>query len=446
MLSTIILNWNRVELLRECVASYFATVGDDYELMVVDNASTDGSRNYLRDLEATHGVRVFYLDENIGGEGLNLAVPHTRGELIHFSENDQIFLPGWRENVETAFAAFPDLGQYSLFSDTPTDDEAWEPKRGQLRFSRGKIIYQTPDNVGISAILRADLLRERGIQVANIVGVKLKLPDDGRLSRDVRLAGYNCAYSDRYYVRNVGHEPGEFERIPEYYAENYTSKPWTGVAGWRARVEEQRSWPKAQRHSLAFPARPPIPEKTPIPVNGRPARLWSMYDGNTAETEVLDLMLTLTRLAKPAHVIETGTWLGLMSCAIGKGLIANGFGDLTTLEIDPDVHRAACANIADNGLSGVVDAKCVSSMEFLPDRTYDMAVFDSETYLRLDEFRRFRPWLKAGAVVVFHDTAPHHQHVIAGIVKLLQEGALHGVNFPTPRGVFIGRITYASGT
>jgi len=46
----------------------------------------------------------------------------------------------------------------------------------------------------------------------------------------------------------------------------------------------------------------------------------------------------------------------------------------------------------------------------------------------------------------FHDTAPHHQWVIAGIVELLKEGALYGVNFPTPRGVFVGRVNYATGT
>jgi len=446
MLSTIVLNWNRVELLRRCVDSYLTTVGADYELMIVDNASTDGSRDYLRRLETTGQARVFYLEENIGGEALNVAIPLTRGELIHLSENDQIFLPGWRQHVESVFAAFPGLGQLSLFSDTPTDDEAWEPKRSRLVFSSGKILYEAPDNVGTSSVLRGFLLRERGIEISNVERIEIKLPDDGKLSRDVRAAGHWCAFSDRYYVRNIGHEPEEFARNPDYYAENYANKPLTGVAGWHSRVEEQRSRPRIERQSLAFPGRQPIPEKTAVPVNGRPARTWSMFDGNTAETEVLDLMLTLTRLVKPTHVIETGTWLGLMSCAIARGLVANGFGDLTTLEIDPAIHQAACATITESGFGAVVDARCASSMEFIPDRIYDMAIFDSETHLRLDEFRRFRPWLKPGAVVIFHDTAPHHQWVIAGIVTLLQEGALHGVNFPTPRGIFIGRVTYATGT
>lgn len=442
-LSTIILNWNRVELLRQCIDSYLATVKDDYELMIIDNASSDGSIEYLRQIEMENRARVFYLEENSGGEGFNLAIPQTTGDLIHLCENDQVFLPGWRDHVESAFNAFPGLGQLSLFSDTPTDDEAWEPKPSRLRFSKGKILYEAPNNIGTSSILPAALLRESGIRIANVENIQVKLPDDGRLSRDVRAAGRWCAFSDRYYVRNVGHEPSEFLRNLPYYAENYANKPLTGVAGWLDRIKKQQALPRVRRYSLAFPDRDPIPEKTAQPVNGVPARLWSMFDGNTAETEVLDLMLTLTRLVKPNHVIETGTWLGLSACAIGRGLVANGFGDLTTLEIDPEVHAAASATIAQCGLDTVVDARCMSSMEFTPDRTYDMAVFDSELGLRLSEFRRFRPWLKDGALILFHDTAPHH-HVVGDAVRsLITEGALAGVDLPTPRGVFIGKTTKA---
>jgi predicted O-methyltransferase YrrM len=246
-------------------------------------------------------------------------------------------------------------------------------------------------------------------------------------------------------VRNVGHEPEEFDRDPAYYEENYANKPLTGVAGWRARIERQAGRPKPRRQSLAFPERQPVPERTPQAVNGAPARLWSMYDSHTAESEILDLILALTRLVKPAHVIETGTWLGLSSCAIAQGLAANGFGDLTTLEADAEIHRAACDNIERSGLGGIVDARLCSSLEFTPDRVYDMALFDSEGPPRLDEFRRLKPWLKPGATVIFHDTAPHCQGVIGAIVALLKEGAIHGVNLATPRGVFIGRVAYATG-
>jgi len=374
LLSTIILNWNRAALLKQCVDSYLATVNGDWELMIVDNASSDGSREYLKGLEAATPVQVSYLDENLGGEGFNRAIPLTRGDLVHLSENDQVFLPGWCEYVRAAFAAHPLLGQLSLFADTPTDDEAWEPKTTYLRFAKGIIVYEA-HNVGTSSVVRGELFREGGIRIGNIEHGSGKLPDDAKLSADIRAAGYACAFSDKYHVRNVGHEITEFERDPQYYFQNYASKPLVGEAGWRARVDELRSRPRVKRLSAAFPEREPIPEKTLVPVNGRPARLWSMFDGNTAEVEVLDLLFVLTRLVKPSHVIETGTWLGLSSCAIGRGLVANGFGELTTLEINPDVHQIALENITRDGLGAVVDARLTASMDFTPDRIYDMALF-----------------------------------------------------------------------
>jgi O-antigen biosynthesis protein len=128
MLSTIILNWNRRYLLEQCVESYLETVGNYFELIIVDNASTDSSIEYLRNLEASGSAKLIYLNENMGGEAFNRAVPLSRGELIHLSENDQIFLPGWYDHVVSSFDSFGDLGQLSLFSDTPTDEEVWESK------------------------------------------------------------------------------------------------------------------------------------------------------------------------------------------------------------------------------------------------------------------------------------------------------------------------------
>ena len=441
MLSTIILNWNCDYLLQRCVESYFDTVGPDFELMVVDNASSDRSKEFLESLQGNSAVRCFFLKENIGGEALNVAIPLAIGELIHLSENDQIFLPGWREHAEVAFKTFEDLGQLSLFSDTPTDDEAWAPKELHLRFSKGKILYEAHGNVGTSSIIRARLLRQLGIRVENAVRENSKMPDDRKLSENIKAAGFWCAWSDRYYVRNVGHEVAEFIMNPAYYRENYANKPSVGVAGWQQRIQERNKIPRPFRQSLALPTCKATPEKTPHLVNGKSARLWSMFDGFTAECEVLDFLMTLTRLIKPAAVLETGTWLGLSSCAIGRGLMNNGFGHLTTLEINPEAHQTALENIASQKLTEWIEARLVSSLEFVPNCRYDMAIFDSELELRETEFRRFLPYLSEGAVVIFHDVAPHHQFVADGLRTLMSERVVFGIDFPTPRGIFIGKTT-----
>lgn len=440
LLSTVILNWNRDYLLRRCVESYFATVGPAFELVIIDNGSTDGSRDYLQSLPSLDSLRLILLDDNRGGAAFNLAIPVTNGELIHLTENDQVFLPGWREYAEAAFDGFADLGQLALFADTPTDGEAWEAKPSHLRFAKGTIVYEAHGNVSTSSIVRAELFRNRGVRIENIEAGQYRFPNDLKLSQDIKDAGYWCGWSDRYYVRNVGHEVAEFAARGTYYAQNYASKPWLGVTGWHKRIEARNGIPRPIRLSQAVPRPHAIPERTLGLVDGRPARLWSMFDSTTAETEVLDFLYALTRLVKPAHVLETGTWLGLSACAIGRALRHNGFGHLITLEDDPAAHSAALENIESYHLADVIDVRLLSGMEFVPNCRYDMAVFDSNPETREAEFRRLSPDLSDGAFVAFHDTVLHSQVVGEGVKRLLDEGAISGLDFPTPRGLFVGRL------
>jgi hypothetical protein len=133
-------------------------------------------------------VKVIRLDENIGGEAFNCAIPMARSDLIHLTENDQIFLPGWHSHGIASFDAFNDLGQLSVFSDTPTDDDSWEAKPSHLRFGKRKILYEMHNNVGTSSVIRASLSRN-GLQVKNIVMREYKFPDGSRLSADIKSMG-----------------------------------------------------------------------------------------------------------------------------------------------------------------------------------------------------------------------------------------------------------------
>lgn len=440
MLSTIILNWNRERLLRRTVASYLATTeGSAIELCIVDNASTDGSGAYLDELaRAQPQIRVLRLPENIGGKAYNLVIGDARGDLIHLSENDQEFLPGWVDHARDAFETFPDLGQLSLHHDVPADDEAWVAKPSRLRFAKGKILYEALGNVGTSSLLRASIVRERGVRVSNHEHGAIKFPNDGALSDAVKSAGYWVAWSDRYYARNLGHLVSEFEAEPDYYRENYASKPWLGEAGWRERIEAQRRIPKPVRNSIVLSGAPALPEKTEPPVGAKPARLWSMFDGWTAEVEVLDFLYALVRLVKPALALETGTWLGWSACAIGRALQANGFGRLISLETNPEAYAVAQRRAVELGVTDSVDLRLESSLDFSPRDVVEFALLDSETTIRETEFRRFLPWLAPGATIVFHDTAVHHKVVGDGVNRLITEGLLEGVTLPTPRGIFVG--------
>jgi len=112
VISTILLNWNRADLLEKTLESYLSTIRTPFELFIIDNASTDTSRDVInRVTEQYPNVSAIFLPENQGGKAFNVALPLCRGRFIHFSENDLEYLPGWDAYVLRAFEDFPKLGQ-----------------------------------------------------------------------------------------------------------------------------------------------------------------------------------------------------------------------------------------------------------------------------------------------------------------------------------------------
>ena len=87
-IAIIIVNWNGGELLRRCLESVAQHPPSlDYEVVVVDNASTDGSREWLESLGAR--VRLIKNDENAGfGRANNQGFAATEAPLLFLLNSD----------------------------------------------------------------------------------------------------------------------------------------------------------------------------------------------------------------------------------------------------------------------------------------------------------------------------------------------------------------------
>jgi glycosyltransferase involved in cell wall biosynthesis len=449
IVSTIILNWNRATSLQRLMHSYADTVTGPAEIVVVDNNSSDDSRlvidaarQFLPKLE------VVFLNKNIGGEAINVCFDRITGDLIHIAENDQVFLPGWTDHAREAFDCFSDLGQLSFFGPVANDEQVWGVRPFHLRFSRGKVLYEAHGNLTTSSVLRSELIRNHDIRVQNLRELTAnsdKFPDNARLSEDVRKAGYWCAWSDRYYARNLGHEIDELERDRSYYQQNDTSKSWLEPEGHERCIDEVRGRSRVRRHSLVFPQLATIilPEKTVSTIANKSAQLWSMFDGWTAEIEVLDFLYALVRMTKPNRAVETGTWLGRSAIAIASALRDNGFGHLLTIEQSDEVAEIALRNIEQENLGELITLRVANSLEVeVGHETYDFALFDSDVPLRGAEFTKFYDKLEPGAIVIFHDTGVEF-HEAGGednVIDLMTMGMLEGIFLDTPRGIFFGRV------
>ncbi|PVX23471.1 MAG: hypothetical protein CW691_10490 [Candidatus Bathyarchaeum sp.] len=93
--SIVIVNFNGRELLKQCLHTLLNTDYPNYEIVVVDNASTDGS---VAALEASFGsnpkIRIVDNRENVGhAEGCNIGARMTNGQYIVFLDSDIQFEP-----------------------------------------------------------------------------------------------------------------------------------------------------------------------------------------------------------------------------------------------------------------------------------------------------------------------------------------------------------------
>lgn len=89
--SVITPTFNRLPLLRQTLDSVRAQRFTDYEIIVVDDGSTDGTGEYL----ASFGSRVRVLKQENAGPGAarNLAIRHATGDYLAFLDSDDLWLP-----------------------------------------------------------------------------------------------------------------------------------------------------------------------------------------------------------------------------------------------------------------------------------------------------------------------------------------------------------------
>jgi glycosyltransferase involved in cell wall biosynthesis len=108
--SIIIPVFNNLHLTQQCLDSIFQnTTPGLYEVIVVDNGSTDGSREYLQSLEP----RIRYI-RNPGNlffaRGCNRGAWAARSANLLFLNNDTVVTPGWLEAMLEVLTQSPEIG------------------------------------------------------------------------------------------------------------------------------------------------------------------------------------------------------------------------------------------------------------------------------------------------------------------------------------------------
>lgn len=107
-LDIIMLNWNKLSLLQMCLETLYQHTDYPFHLIIVDNASTDGSVEFLKTLDTLYpDVTVHFCPYETSGfnEGNNMGLHYSDGDAVLLLNND-VLIPrvGWlHAMVKTLF-------------------------------------------------------------------------------------------------------------------------------------------------------------------------------------------------------------------------------------------------------------------------------------------------------------------------------------------------------
>jgi GT2 family glycosyltransferase len=202
--SVVIVNWNRHDLLRACLLSLRQQSFRDFEIIVVDNGSTDASLELLRS-EPFRGVRPILNPVNRGYcAGNNQGIGVARGEFIALLNNDAEAEPRWLEQLLGAIRSDKKIGMaaskiltwenrgiidkvgHLIYPDGQNRGRGTgEPDHGQ--YDR---VEETAWPDGCAGLYRRSLFE----QIGGFDEDFFAYADDAELGLRARIAGWRCLY------------------------------------------------------------------------------------------------------------------------------------------------------------------------------------------------------------------------------------------------------------
>jgi len=98
LVSIIIVNWNAEKYLKKCIDSLFDQNYKNFEIIVVDNASTDNSVEFIE--KNYPQVHLIKNKKNLGfAEGNNIGITHSKGEHVALFNPDAVAEKNWLEKL-----------------------------------------------------------------------------------------------------------------------------------------------------------------------------------------------------------------------------------------------------------------------------------------------------------------------------------------------------------
>ena len=227
MISIVIVNWNGMNFIGKCLDGIRAQTRRDFSIIMVDNASQDGSLEFVQ--KNYPEVKILVQSENKGfSVANNIALKSIRTEYVALLNNDAVPHRDWLKNLVYALDKDPEAGfcaSKMLFYDNPdvidragdiytTAATALLRGRGEPSQKFGNQEYVFGACAG-AALYRTKMLDEIGLFDEDFFLVY----EDVDLSFRAQLRGYKCLYVPEAIVYHyAGSSIGDDSPTSVYYS------------------------------------------------------------------------------------------------------------------------------------------------------------------------------------------------------------------------------------
>ncbi|HMQ68097.1 MAG TPA: glycosyltransferase [Ignavibacteria bacterium] len=207
LVSIFVVTYNRLGMLEKCIGNMIPTLKNiNYELLIIDNASDDGTVEYLKKIASSFPeVKITLNEENIGINSKAKGAELSSGDFLIGVDDDVIDFPeGWVENMVRAYKTIPGMGY--LASDVVQDETtngAKPPVENYFKeyYDDGKVILEVGPTGGWCFMISRE--------VYELVGKLKKF--DGRI-----FFSEDGDYVNR--IRNKGLKYGILSGVKVYHA------------------------------------------------------------------------------------------------------------------------------------------------------------------------------------------------------------------------------------
>jgi GT2 family glycosyltransferase/tetratricopeptide (TPR) repeat protein/2-polyprenyl-3-methyl-5-hydroxy-6-metoxy-1,4-benzoquinol methylase len=267
--SVVILTHDQIVYTRQCVESILRLTDEPYELVFVDNASSDGTVDYLRSIP---GATLIVNDTNRGfPAAANQGIAAARGEYVLLLNNDTVVTTGWLGRMLNALESDPAIGMVGPCSNSVSGPQQVEARYDDVADLDGfawdwgkandRLRAETDRLVGFCLLIRRSVIDRIGV-LDERFGVGC-FEDDDYCRRAIR-AGFRLVIAGDSFVHHYGGRTfrgsgADFAAIMRENERRYRDK-------WEKELRGDALPPEVQREStLVTAAATPLKGEKPAP-------------------------------------------------------------------------------------------------------------------------------------------------------------------------------------